>query len=32
MMEEEPDRDAPVVMFRRSGQNEIPWRPAPLIL
>lgn len=22
----------PVVMFRRSGQSELPWRPTPLIL
>lgn len=22
----------PVVMFRRSGQSEIPWRPTPLVL
>lgn len=22
----------PVVMFRRSGQSELPWRPTPLVL
>lgn len=22
----------PVVMFRRSGQSEVPWRPTPLVL
>lgn len=22
----------PVVMFRRSGQSEIPWRPTPVVL